>query len=354
MTTALVKDSIQPLSDFNRSNGQIQNERNIKGKLVKGLVYSQASVPTIPSKFLTIITENNESKGFTRSSKRFTNPVSDTPGPGSYNSNALHNLQNLLKKTSDSKKGYGGFASSSSRNEMKLNPGYTPSAAAYKLETIVYKKKDFKNGNSGNFTKPIATILPKEQEGPAPNEYNLGSSNKVSFKTNNVTANAAFKSLTKREAFEGHNDKNPAPGAYDVNDDITHDSSKIPFSSFKSSSQRNTFGSTGNVPGPADYHPMEPINENINRLLFPRRHYLAISAPAIPMGPDLPLPGPGAYEVRSFKEPEKKYMSSAVFVSSTGRNIGLNSFKDIPGPANYNPSKLVKNSFHYNVDKKWL
>ncbi len=81
---------------------------------------------------------------------------------------------------------------------------------------------------------------------------------------------------------------------------------------------------------------------------------MAISAPAIPMGPELPLPGPGAYDIRDFKEPEKKYMSSAVFVSSTGRNIGINGNKDIPGPANYNPIKLVKNSFHYNVDKKWL
>lgn len=72
------------------------------------------------------------------------------------------------------------------------------------------------------------------------------------------------------------------------------------------------------------------------------------------MGPELPMPGPGTYDVRDFKEPEKKYMSSAVFVSSTGRNIGTTGLKDIPGPANYNPSKLVKNSFHYNVDKKWL
>jgi hypothetical protein len=71
------------------------------------------------------------------------------------------------------------------------------------------------------------------------------------------------------------------------------------------------------------------------------------------MGPELPLPGPGTYEVRDFKDPEKKYMSSAVFVSSTGRNVGLMN-KDHPGPANYNPTKLLKNTFHYNVDKKWI
>jgi hypothetical protein len=47
-------------------------------------------------------------------------------------------------------------------------------------------------------------------------------------------------------------------------------------------------------------------------------------------------------------------MSSAVFVSSTGRNVELTAAKDIPGPANYTPAKQVKQSFHYNVDKKWI
>ena len=48
----------------------------------------------------------------------------DTPGPGSYVS--ILSLDDALKKTSDSKKGYGNFASSAGRDEKKLNPGYTP------------------------------------------------------------------------------------------------------------------------------------------------------------------------------------------------------------------------------------
>ena len=58
--------------------------------------------------------------------------------------------------------------------------------------------------------------------------------------------------------------------------------------------------------------------------------------------------GPGAYDVRDFKEPEKKYMSSAVFVSSTGRWINNNTGKNLPGPANYSPAKITKQSFHCN------
>lgn len=82
---------------------------------------------------------------------------------------------------------------------------------------------------------------------------------------------------------------------------------------------------------------------------------MAISAPAVPMAPELPLPGPGAYNVRDFKEPEKKYMSSAVFVSSTSRWFGANiPNAPNPGPANYSPAKQAKQSFHYNYDKKWI
>lgn len=73
------------------------------------------------------------------------------------------------------------------------------------------------------------------------------------------------------------------------------------------------------------------------------------------MPPELPLPGPGAYELRDFKEPSKKYMSSAVFVSSTGRwNAGVAESSSNPGPGNYNPSKLLKQSFHYNLNKRWI
>ncbi len=73
------------------------------------------------------------------------------------------------------------------------------------------------------------------------------------------------------------------------------------------------------------------------------------------MEPDMPLPGPGAYEVRDFKEPEKKYMSSAVFVSSTGRWVSqVNTQISNPGPGQYSPAKYNKQSFHYNYDRKWV
>lgn len=66
------------------------------------------------------------------------------------------------------------------------------------------------------------------------------------------------------------------------------------------------------------------------------------------------LKGPGAYEIRDFKEPEKKYMSSAVFVSSTGRWLNNSNSKTLPGPANYSPSKITKQSFHCELFLSFL
>jgi len=60
------------------------------------------------------------------------------------------------------------------------------------------------------------------------------------------------------------------------------------------------------------------------------RHLLTFSAPAIPLLPDPPLPGPGHYELMDYKDPES---SGAVFVSTTGRWNKLTAAQhDLPGP----------------------
>ena len=89
---------------------------------------------------------------------------------------------------------------------------------------------------------------------------------------------------------------------------------------------------------------------------FRRRHYLAISAPAIPPAPEAPLPGPGAYELRDFKDAEKKYMSTAAFVSNTSRwTIDTTVAAHQPGPASYAPYPMPpKQSFNFNFGRKWI
>jgi hypothetical protein len=67
--------------------------------------------------------------------------------------------------------------------------------------------------------------------------------------------------------------------------------------------------------------------------IYRRKHYLAISAPAVPIHKQISTPGPGAYNLRNFEDPDKKYMSSAVFVSCTGRWTSEVSENDVPGPS---------------------
>jgi len=82
---------------------------------------------------------------------------------------------------------------------------------------------------------------------------------------------------------------------------------------------------------------------------------LTISAPAIPPPPGAPFPGPGAYEIRDFKEAEKKYMSSAVFVSNTSRwAIDTAAASEQPGPGSYTPRSPTKQSFNFNFERNWL
>lgn len=214
-----------------------------------------------------------------------------------------------------------------------MNKFVTPGAGTYNV--TLNNKQDFNRGVTHQFAKPIVneTIVQQHDTKPGPTEYDVTKATKYKFKTNNVCADAAFKSTTKRETLTTDLAKQtvPAPGSYNVNDN--QQSLKAPLSSFKSNTKRGAFTPNGSTPGPGHYRPNEPINDSINRTLFPRKHYLALSAPAIPLAPELPLPGPGAYEIRDFREPEKKYMSSAVFVSCTSRWTGEIADHEIPGPS---------------------
>ena len=67
MASDVIKDSVETLShDLNR-----QLSSRAFGRVRKGVASAQATVPTIPSKYFTVLTDNNEKKGFQRTSKRF-------------------------------------------------------------------------------------------------------------------------------------------------------------------------------------------------------------------------------------------------------------------------------------------
>ncbi|XP_019403077.1 PREDICTED: O(6)-methylguanine-induced apoptosis 2 [Crocodylus porosus] len=95
---------------------------------------------------------------------------------------------------------------------------------------------------------------------------------------------------------------------------------------------------------------------SLSTLFSPGRYKygLNFSAAAIPPPKDPPLPGPGQYDVVDYKDPAKQYISSAVFVSNTGRWTGDQSREGLPGPGTYWPHVPEKQSFLCNADKKWV
>jgi hypothetical protein len=179
----------------------------------------------------------------------------------------IDNIVDSLKKTSDSKYGYGNFASKSKRDNLSyLVNEKTPGAGTYNIKESVFQtRQDFSNGISRLFRQPVADLesinsKKADNKNPAPNQYDISKSDKTKFKLNNTSAYAAFMSQSKRDIVLSHDALyNPAPGTYNIHDNFLHDSVKIPFSSFKSKTKRtyNSYSSIDPTPGPADYTPNE-------------------------------------------------------------------------------------------------
>jgi len=70
----------------------------------------------------------------------------------------------------------------------------------------------------------------------------------------------------------------------------------------------------------------------ITAVFYRKKHYLCLSAPAMPMPAPPVAPGPGAYDLRDYAGPPKHYMSSSMFVSSSSRWHDVSGDKAIPGP----------------------
>ncbi|KAK7099655.1 O(6)-methylguanine-induced apoptosis 2-like [Littorina saxatilis] len=313
-----------------------------------GVVAANTSIPT---KFQTIITDNGDKKGFMGKAKRFQSDAhaTDAPAPGEY---VYHGKFDKISP-SFSKKGTGGFASKANRS-TKFMMSNAPGPGIYSLPSLLKTRRDFGRGVQGVFAAPIAELVDKSNRVPAPNNYNviqvkLG-------KANNVVAGAAFKSTSRRELLNIREQAMvPAPDKYNVRDDLQHESIKVPFSSFKSQSKRDLMSKPQAVPGPGHYKPDEPV-EPANRLIYPRKHYLCISAPAMPLPDSPPQPGPGSYEMVDYDGPNKHYMSGAAFVSTTGRWTGVevHGTGELPGPAHYRPVPCGKQSFIYNAAGRWI
>lgn len=323
------------------------------GRLHKGHSIT-AATSSIPSKYQTIVIDKSERKGFLSRVKRFGEEadLNDNPGPGSYVGH--HEAQKL--GPSFSKKGTGGFASKD-RRISKHSSTHSPGSAAYGLPGFVEQRHDFNKANTtSNFHTPIAQNVDHKKKGtPAPNHYEITPGTKLRGKMNNVTAQAQFRSRTERDTFNVKDSATrPAPWSYQINEELVKGSVPEAASSFKSRTERRMAPDPEDVPGPGAYKPHEPI-DHVKKTVFPRKHYLCISAPAMPLPCTPPSPGPTAYDVVDYEGPERHYMSGSVFVSSTSRWTGGPKMQgDIPGPAHYRPTGVSKQSFNYNAQGRWI
>ena len=176
----------------------------------------------------------------------------------------------------------------------------------------------------------ISQLHPPHNGGPAPNTYNITTSQ--TGQSRYITGEAAFKSKTKRDSLLLSNcHKYPGPTKYNPSHHLIYRTPCLQQANFLSKTQRHVVTSRDNRPGPADYSISQKSSEprQYNR----QKHYLCISAPAIPL-PPLPLPpGPGHYEVVQC-EKNKQLVSGAVFKSTSSRWKELASHLDQPGPGN--------------------
>ncbi|XP_070556877.1 O(6)-methylguanine-induced apoptosis 2-like [Ptychodera flava] len=323
------------------------------GRIHKGHGITAASA-SIPSKYQTIVVDNAESKGFNSRSKRFQDDFNqnENPGPGTYGkwNSVVH-----INSSSLSKKGMGvGFVSKASRTK-RYRGSVGPGPAKYALPSVLQSKSDFNKGSaSSSFSRPLATNVRESKiKQPAPNTYSV-SRNTVE-KHYGSQVQASFRSTSKRGDLNKTKDSFPSPSQYHVNDRLTKDSPRIACSSFQSKTIRKMAASPISNPGPGHYKPHEDIIDPVNRQILPRKHYLCISAPAMPLPPPLPEPGPGSYDVVNYQGPAKHYMSGSVFVSNTSRWTGEVKNAEFPGPATYRPDDLnKKQSFFYNAQNRWI
>jgi len=310
---------------------------------------------TIPSKYSTQVVLQTEKGGFDSKATRFQEIHDDTPGPGSYSAY-------VTGFTSDSpsygQRGTGSFASRSKRMPSQRRKQNGPAPSSYNVVGDVTKRKDFSSQNSACFQKPLAVDRSKRRMNtrqPAPNQYNLV---KYLEKSSSSPAiQSSFKSKTARYLEKPLNSgSNVSPAKYDPVPVLKKETS---VTCFKSKVTRVEKQKQIETPGPGSYDPdpeaKRPTTEEVYSF-YPRKHGLLISAPAMPMPKTPQLPGPGAYEVGTFKPESKAAMSSAAFKSGTSR-LTHQPRNGVPGPGHYQPKlPKPKTSYYFRVasDNKWI
>ncbi|XP_065670239.1 O(6)-methylguanine-induced apoptosis 2 isoform X3 [Hydra vulgaris] len=318
------------------------------------------AVASIPSKYQTIVKNSNEKLAFNSKSKRFSNNQSDGPSPLSYDlKNTLANQNNC----SFSKRGFGGFASKVKRFTVPRNNLLSVGPGHYNLGQKVSFSYSY-SPCTRNFHPPTMVQRSCKLITPAPNHYNVCKEISHRLAKKNPTK-IAFMSQEKRDLNNGSTNKDiPAPGSYNISEELANAKSRSVKIPFNSTVQRCLPVAKSENPGPAAYNLCNrcdksysgsaiyhPCNVEPFPSTFQHKRCYCVFHHAAQLPPKPITPGPGHYELVKYEEP-KLPISSSMFVSSTNR-CAKNAFNS-PGPAAYDPRHTLTQSFFYNFEKKWI
>jgi hypothetical protein len=174
-----------------------------------------------------------------------------------------------------------------------------------------------------NFHQPVAVSTSKHGHHPipAPNTYTIKETQ--THRDTAITGESVFNSRTKRQGVLVKSLTTPGPGHYNPSDYMSCRASYSQKANFRSKTIRQSFPfSQDDTPGPAHYYKEENYSGRDNHCQR-RRHYLCISAPAIPLPPIPPSPGPGHYEVSCYDN-LPQMVGGAVFKSTSSRLDAFN------------------------------
>ncbi|KAL9980313.1 hypothetical protein ACROYT_G008879 [Oculina patagonica] len=294
------------------------------GRIHKGHGKTAASA-SIPSKYQTIVSDNSERKGFLSRSRRFEGMnVTANPGPGTYGE----------LKSSET-------ASSSFSKKVLVDLLPRQGVSQEELRTQVQAQVFMIPQCGGNMTSTnlllqgifIFQLLSKEIT-KKNNFQHLISTRLVELQEELFTT-----IMLQLVLHFNQNPKDQRTGVLEQAMDHLH----VTTQSATSLSQIH------------QKSPQRHLRKSKDQTGFHNKHYLCISAPAMPLPPLEPMPGPGHYNVVDYEGPPKHYMSSSAFVSTTSRwTGGAPGEEDAPGPATYRPQHYGKQTFIYNSQGRWI
>lgn len=316
------------------------------GRVFKGSItdaYHRTTSTSIPSKFELVLAQSNTKEAFGSAAQRFGLSREVAPGPGDYN------CSEGRTSPSESKQGYGGLISKSTRFKRFQYISEVPGPGAYVQLTFSQK------------SKPSHMFVTNQRSSPTRNDKVPGVGHyKPKLPANSKAVTSAFISSSKR--FDSGK-AGPSPSTYSPNLGLTRANSTVLKSVFMppTNSKRHQVNlydphrpvNESPIPGPGEYElasVFKSFDGQSSSIKLNESSRFGESLRS--KNSSFEVPGPGTYQL--LKSQVKVPVSGASFMSESDRIVFCTAKKP-PGPAYYKPVVVPKNkSFHLNITRNWM